>query len=186
MVDKDKIITAVGMILEAIGENPDREGLVDTPDRVARMYTDIFGGLQEDPGKYLECVFQEDHDEMILVKDIPFYSVCEHHLVPFMGKAHVAYIPSGGKVTGLSKLTRVVESVARKPQLQERLTREVADVIMKNLNPLGAAVVVEAEHLCMSMRGVRKPGAKTTTSTMLGLFRTDARTRAEFFSLIKN
>ncbi|WP_434510710.1 GTP cyclohydrolase I FolE [Desulfitobacterium sp. AusDCA] len=185
MIKQEKIREAVLMILEAIGENPEREGLKNTPDRVARMYADIFSGLEEDAGEYLKCVFNEDHDEMILVKDIPFYSICEHHLLPFCGKAHVAYIPIGGKVTGLSKLVRVVESIAKRPQLQERLTQEIADVIMDKLNPQGVAVVVEAEHLCMSMRGIKKPGSKTVTSAMRGLFRKKAETRAEFFALIK-
>ncbi len=185
LIEQAKIKEAVLMILEAIGEDPEREGLKDTPDRVARMYAEIFSGLAEDAGVYLECVFTEEHEEMIVVKDIPFYSTCEHHLVPFIGKAHVAYIPAGGKVTGLSKLARVVESIARRPQLQERLTREIADVIMKKLNPQGVAVVVEAEHLCMSMRGIKKPGSKTVTSAVRGLFRKSAKTRAEFLSLIK-
>ncbi len=184
MIDSGKIIQAVEMILEAIGEDPQREGLKGTPSRVARMYSDIFRGLHESPGKYLECVFHEDHDEMILVRDIPFYSMCEHHLLPFIGTAHVAYIPSDGRVTGLSKLTRVVETIARKPQLQERLTKQINETITESLNPQGVAVVVEAEHLCMSMRGVKKPGAKTVTSSVSGRFRSDARTRSEFFALI--
>ena len=184
MVDKEKIVTAVELILEAIGEDPNREGLLGTPDRVARMYSEIFRGLHESPGDFLECVFHEEHDEMILVRDIPFYSMCEHHLLPFIGTAHVAYIPSDGRVTGLSKLTRVVESIARKPQLQERLTKEINETITEYLKPQGAAVVVNAEHLCMSMRGIKKPGAMTVTSSVSGLFRSDARTRSEFFSLI--
>ncbi|MBU2699712.1 GTP cyclohydrolase I [Sporomusaceae bacterium BoRhaA] len=186
MIDQGKIREAVAMIIEAIGENPAREGLQGTPDRVARMYDEIFGGLEEDPRKYLEVHFNEDHDEMILVKDIPFYSMCEHHFVPFFGKAHVAYIPSNGKITGLSKLARLVESVAKRPQLQERLTREIADIIVECLNPKGVAVVIEAEHICMSMRGVKKPGSKTVTSAVRGLFRKDDKTRAEVFSLINN
>ena len=173
MIDQEKIRTAVEMILEAIGEDPGREGLKGTPDRVARMYADIFRGLHESPGKHMECVFHEEHDEMILVKDIPFYSMCEHHLVPFVGIAHVAYIPRDGRVTGLSKLTRVVDSIAKKPQLQERLTKQINETITEHLKPLGAAIVVEAEHLCMSMRGVKKPGAKTITSSVSGIFRTD-------------
>jgi GTP cyclohydrolase I len=184
MMNQEKIRDAVLMILEAIGEDPEREGLRDTPDRVARMYAEIFRGLGENPAQYLECIFNEEHDEMILVKDIPFHSMCEHHLVPFIGKAHVAYIPRNGKITGLSKLTRVVESFARRPQVQERLTREIADIIMEELNPLGVAVVVEAEHLCISFRGVKKPGTKTVTSAVRGLFRNSAKTRAEFFSLV--
>jgi GTP cyclohydrolase IA len=186
MIDQGKIRAAVAMIIEAIGENPAREGLQGTPDRVARMYDEIFSGLEEDPRKYLEVYFNEDHDEIILVKDIPFYSMCEHHFVPFFGKAHVAYIPSNGKITGLSKLARLVESVAKRPQLQERLTREIADIIVECLNPKGVAVVIEAEHICMSMRGVKKPGSKTVTSAVRGLFRKDDKTRAEVFSLINN
>jgi len=186
MIDQDKIRKAVAMIIEAIGEDPEREGLFDTPDRVARMYAEIFSGLEEDPRKYLEVHFNEDHDEIILVKDIPFYSMCEHHLVPFFGKAHVAYIPENGKITGLSKIARLVESVAKRPQLQERLTREIADILVECLNPQGVAVVIEAEHLCMSMRGIKKPGSKTVTSAVRGIFRKSAKTRAEVLSLIKS
>lgn len=171
-------------MLEAIGEDPDREGLRDTPSRVAQMYADLFRGLHEDIGKPLEVLFSEDHDEMILVRDIWFYSMCEHHLIPFFGKAHVAYIPREGKVTGLSKLARVVEGAARRPQMQERLTSQVADTIKERLNPKGVAVVVEAEHLCMSMRGVQRPGHKTITSAVRGAFRTDEKTRLEAFALM--
>jgi GTP cyclohydrolase I len=184
MIDQEKIQDAVKMIIEAIGENPNREGLRDTPARVARMYAEIFSGLEENPERHLEVSFNEDHDEMILVKDIPFYSMCEHHFVPFLGRAHVAYIPKNGRITGLSKLARLVECTAKRPQLQERLTREIADSIMLRLDPQGVAVVIEAEHLCMSMRGVKKPGALTVTSSVRGIFRRDAKTRAEFFSLI--
>lgn len=184
-VDYDKIESAVRMILEAVGEDPDREGLQDTPARVARMYEEVFQGLHMDPKEYFTVIFSEDHEELVLVKDIPFFSMCEHHLVPFFGKAHVAYIPQGGKVTGLSKLARAVEAVARRPQLQERITTTVADSIMEMLQPHGVVVVVEAEHMCMTMRGVKKPGAKTVTSAVRGVFTNDAPARAEVFSLIK-
>ncbi|MBZ4665709.1 GTP cyclohydrolase I FolE [Mahella sp.] len=185
MVDEQKIERAMRMMIEAIGEDPEREGLKDTPKRVARMYAELFSGIEEDPRKYLEVWFNEDHEEMVLVKDIPFYSMCEHHFLPFVGKAHVAYIPTKGKVTGLSKLARVVESLARRPQLQERLTSQVADILMECLDPQGVVVVIEAEHMCMSMRGVKKPGTTTITSAVRGIFRRDARSRAEAFALIK-
>lgn len=184
-IDQAKIEEAVQMILEAIGEDPTRDGLVDTPKRVARMYAEVFEGMQQDPGQYFDVVFGEDHEELVLVKDIPFFSMCEHHLVPFFGKAHVGYIPRGGRVTGLSKLARAVEAVARRPQLQERITSTVAETIVQKLNPYGVVVVVEAEHMCMSMRGVKKPGAQTVTSAVRGLFEKDAAARAEVFSLIK-
>jgi GTP cyclohydrolase I len=184
-IDMAKIEQAVRMILEAIGENPDRDGLLDTPKRVARMYAEAFEGLYIDEEKYFETVFSEDHEEMVLVKDIPFYSMCEHHLVPFFGKAHVAYIPRGGRVVGLSKLARAVEAVARRPQLQERITSTVADAIVRKLDPQGVVVVIEAEHMCMTMRGVKKPGAKTVTSAVRGIFEKDAAARAEVFSLIR-
>lgn len=183
-IDREKIQQAVRMILEAVGEDPEREGLVETPRRVAAMYEEIFAGLYEDVGNHLEVVFNEGHEEMVLVKDIPFHSMCEHHLLPFHGRAHVAYIPRGGRVTGLSKLARVVEGFARRPQMQERLTSQVADTLMERLRPEGVAVVIEAEHMCMNMRGVNKPGSKTVTSAVRGVFRVDARTRAETFSLI--
>lgn len=173
------------MILEAIGEDPNREGLRETPARVARMYQEIFCGLWDDPERHLETIFTEDHEEMILVKDIPFYSICEHHLLPFFGKAHVAYIPRRGRVTGLSKLARVVEGFAKRPQLQERLTTQIADCIMHRLNPQGVLVVIEAEHMCMTLRGVRKPGSKTVTSAVRGLFQKSEATRAEAMALIK-
>lgn len=185
-VNHAQIEKAVRMILEAVGEDPSREGLLDTPKRVARMYEEIFSGLNEDPKKHFETIFGEDHEELVLVKDIPFYSVCEHHLVPFYGHAHVAYIPKNGKVTGLSKLARAVEAVARRPQLQERITSTVADSIMEKLDPYGVMVIVEAEHMCMTMRGVKKPGAKTVTSAVRGVFAEDARTRSEVLSLIKS
>lgn len=186
MIDKQKIESAVLMILEAIGEDPTREGLLDTPKRVAKMYEEIFSGLHEDPCKHLKVTFTEDHEELVVVKDIPFYSMCEHHLLPFLGRAHVAYIPSNGKITGLSKLARTVETVAKRPQLQERLTSQIAELIMENLNPMGVLVVVEAEHLCMSMRGVKKPGSVTVTSAVRGIFKTKEATRAEAFSLIRS
>lgn len=183
-VDREKIMQAVRMILEAVGEDPDREGLQETPRRVADMYAEIFAGLGADPAAHLQVLFSETHDELILVRHIPFYSLCEHHLVPFFGHAHLAYIPDGGRVTGLSKLARTVEVFARRPQMQERLTSQIADALMEHLRPKGVGVVVEAEHLCMSMRGVAKPGAQTVTSAVRGLLRTDEKTRAEFFSLI--
>ncbi len=186
-MDKEKIKKAVRDILEAIGEDPDREGLIGTPDRIARMYEEIYCGLEEDPKKHLEIFFQDEkHEELVLVKDIPFYSTCEHHLVPFLGKAHVAYIPKGGKLTGLSKLARVVETVARRPQLQERITKTVADSIMEVLQPYGVIVVVEAEHMCMTMRGIKKAGSKTITSAVRGIFEKDVASRAEVMSLINS
>lgn len=186
IVDYEKATTAVRMLLEAIGENPDRPGLVDTPGRVARMYEEVLAGMQDDGGTHLEVIFEEDHDEMVLVRDIGFYSLCEHHMVPFFGTAHVAYIPSEGRVTGLSKLARVVQAYARRLQVQERMTSQIADTMMRHLKPQGAVVVVEAEHMCMSMRGVRQPGAKTITSAVRGVFRTDDATRAEALALIRN
>ncbi len=186
MVDKEKICRAVEMILEAIGENLNREGLRDTPRRVANMYAEVFKGIDQDPKDHLKTCFVEDgHDEMVLVKDIAFYSMCEHHLLPFYGKAHIAYIPAGGRIVGLSKLVRVIDIVARRPQLQERLTSTVADVITEELRPKGVVVVVEAEHLCMSIRGVNKPGAVTVTSAVRGLFRYNPSSREEALSLIK-
>ncbi len=185
MVDQEKIKTAMQMIIEAIGEDPKREGLIDTPKRVAKMYEEIFSGIYEDPKDCMETFFNTDHDEMILVKDISFYSMCEHHFLPFFGKVSVAYIPKDGKITGLSKLARVVDSVSKHPQLQERFTSQIADAIMEALEPDGVAVVVDAEHMCMSMRGIKKPGAKTVTSAVRGIFRRDAKTRSEVFALIK-
>lgn len=183
-IDIPKVQEAIRMILEAIGEDPDREGLRDTPKRVARMYAEIFCGLHNDPSEHLKVQFSEDHEEMVLVKDIPLYSMCEHHLIPFYGKAHVAYIPKGGKVTGLSKLARVVEGFAKRPQLQERLTSQIADSIMDVLCPRGVCVVIEAEHMCMTMRGVKKAGTQTITSAVRGIFKTSQATRAEAFALI--
>lgn len=184
-MDEQKIELAVKMIIEAIGEDPEREGLKETPARVARMYAEIFRGLHEDPEVHLEKIFSEDHNEMVIVKDIPLYSMCEHHLLPFYGKAHVAYIPRKGKVTGLSKLARVVDGYARRPQLQERLTSQIADSIMNCLKAYGVLVVIEAEHMCMTFRGVNKPGSKTITSAVRGGFQKNEATRAEAFSLIK-
>ncbi|WP_010284225.1 GTP cyclohydrolase I FolE [Bacillus timonensis] len=185
-VDYKKIEQAVTMILEAIGEDPKREGLVDTPKRVAKMYAEVFSGLQDDPKEYFRTIFGEEHEELVLVKDIPFFSMCEHHLVPFYGHAHVAYIPKGGKVTGLSKLARAVEAVAKRPQLQERITSTIADSIVETLQPHGVMVVIEAEHMCMTMRGVKKPGAKTVTSAVRGILQKDPAARSEVLSLIKN
>jgi GTP cyclohydrolase I len=184
-VNRAQIEEAVRLILEAIGEDPNREGLLDTPKRVAKMYEEVFGGLNEDPKQHFETIFSEDHEELVLVKDIPFYSMCEHHLVPFFGKAHVAYIPQNGRVTGLSKLARAVEAVAKRPQLQERITSTIADSIMEKLDPHGAMVVVEAEHMCMTMRGVKKPGSKTVTTAVRGVLADDAVARSEVLSLIK-
>lgn len=184
-MDLPKIEKAVTMILEAIGEDPNREGLRDTPRRVGRMYQEVFGGLNENPDDHLERLFTENHEELVLVKDIPLYSFCEHHLLPVYGCAHVAYIPRGNMITGLSKLARVVEGYARRPQLQERLTGQVADAVMRKLQPYGVLVVVEAEHMCMTMRGVNKPGAKTVTSAVRGIFETNAKTRMEALFLIK-
>jgi GTP cyclohydrolase I len=185
VVDIPKIEKAIRMVLEAVGEDPDRPGLKGTPGRVAKMYKEIFCGLREDPRKHLEKIFMEDHKEMVLVKDIPMYSICEHHLLPFFGMAHVAYIPREGRVTGLSKLARVVEGYSKRPQLQERLTTQIADAIVSELNPQGVLVVVEAEHMCMTLRGVRKPGSKTVTSAVRGLFERSEATRAEALALIK-
>ncbi|HWJ78104.1 MAG TPA: GTP cyclohydrolase I FolE [Niallia sp.] len=176
---------AIRLLLEAIGEDPNREGLVDTPKRVAKMYQEVFAGLSIDPKEYFETVFHEEHEELVLVKDIPFYSMCEHHLVPFYGIAHVAYIPQGGRVAGLSKLARTIEVVAQRPQLQERITSTVANTIMEMLEPQGVMVIVEAEHMCMTMRGVKKPGAKTVTTAVRGIFETDNNKRAEILSLVK-
>jgi GTP cyclohydrolase IA len=183
-INRAQIEEAVRLILEAVGEDPNREGLLDTPKRVAKMYEEVFSGLTINPKEYFETIFSEDHEELVLVKDIPFYSMCEHHLVPFHGIAHVAYIPKDGKVAGLSKLARVVEAVSRRPQLQERITSTVADTIMETLEPHGVMVVVEAEHMCMTMRGVKKPGAKTVTSAVRGVFVTDSNARREILSYI--
>ncbi len=179
-VDQPRIVAAVREILGAIGEDPDRDGLVETPERVARMYAEICAGLHQDPCAHLATTFDAGHDEMVMVRDIPLYSLCEHHLIPFLGSASVAYIPNNtGRVTGLSKLARLVDGYAKRPQVQERLTKQIADAIEESLEPRGVLVVIEAEHLCMSMRGVRKPGATTVTSSVTGIFRKNAATRAE-------
>ncbi len=184
-IDLPRIRRAVVEILAAIGEDPDRDGLVDTPARVARMYAEIFSGLREEPGRHLSVTFEANHDEMVMVTDIDVFSVCEHHLVPWFGHAHVAYIPGfEGRITGLSKLVRLVEGFARRPQVQERLTTQVAEAIEAALAPRGVLVVVEAEHLCMSMRGVRKPGARTVTSAVRGVFRDSVATRSEAMGFI--
>lgn len=185
VIDIPKIETAVRMLLEAIGEDPEREGLKGTPERVGRMYEEVFRGIAEDPSEHLQVLFTESHDEMVLVKDIPLYSMCEHHLLPFYGRAHVAYIPRKGKITGLSKLARVVEGFATRPQLQERLTTQIADSIHEKLQPWGVIVVIEAEHFCMTMRGIRKPGSLTVTSAVRGIFETNPASRAEALALIK-
>jgi GTP cyclohydrolase I len=183
-VDHARIAAAVREILLAVGEDPDREGLRDTPDRVARMYAEMFAGLHKDPASLLKKSFVEKYDEMVLVKDITFDSMCEHHLLPFFGKAHIAYIPNG-RIVGLSKLPRVVEMVARRPQVQERMTEEIADLVMNQLGAQGVGVVIEAAHTCMAIRGVRKPGSVCTTSAMRGIFRANLTTRSEFLSLIR-
>lgn len=184
-MDREKIMEGVRLMLEGMGEDPTREGLIETPRRVADMYAEIFAGLEQDPAEHFCVTFNEGHQEMVLVRDIPLYSVCEHHLVPFMGRAHVAYVPGKhGRICGLSKLARVVDVFARRPQVQERLTSQIAETIVEYLDPAGVIVVIEAEHLCMSMRGVQKPGAITTTSAVRGIFERSAATRAEAMSLI--
>jgi GTP cyclohydrolase I len=185
-MDRSRIEEGVRLILEGIGEDPAREGLVDTPRRVASMYEEVFSGLGQDPAEHFTVTFNEGHQEMVLIRDIPLYSVCEHHLVPFLGTAHVAYIPGKhGRICGLSKIARVVDVFAKRPQVQERLTSQIADTLLEQLDPTGVLVVIEAEHLCMSMRGVRKPGTVTTTSAVRGIFERNAATRAEAMSLIK-
>jgi GTP cyclohydrolase IA len=184
IIDRGRIEKAVREIIEALGENPDREGLIETPERVAAFYAEVFDGLHRDPGDVVDAFFGEEHyQEIVMVREIPFYSMCEHHFVPFHGQAHVAYIPKG-RVTGLSKLARLVEGFARRPQMQERLTAQVADALTERLEPLGVMVVVEAEHLCMSMRGVKKPGATTVTSAVRGIMESQPATRAEAMSLL--
>ena len=185
-VDVKRVEAAVTEILIAIGEDVGRDGLLNTPRRVASMYEELFSGLHDDPARHLEVTFAAEHDEMVMVRDIPFASLCEHHLVPFLGKAHVAYIPAeDGRITGLSKLARLVDGYARRLQVQERMTTEIADAIDKVLAPRGVLVVIEAEHLCMSMRGVKKPGTVTVTSSVRGLFRSDVATRAEAMQFIR-
>ena len=186
MVNQDKIKLAMASMIEAIGENPLREGIKDTPRRVAEMYTELFSGLDADPKAELAVDFREGYEEMVILRDIPFYSMCEHHLLPFYGIAHVGYIPSpGGRVVGVSKLARVVEICARRPQLQERMTQQIADAIFEALQPIGVAVVIQAEHLCMVMRGIKKPGTTVITSSVRGNFRSKVATRSEFLSLIQ-
>ncbi|MDD5477330.1 MAG: GTP cyclohydrolase I FolE [Candidatus Omnitrophica bacterium] len=184
-MNKIKIEKAVRQILEAIGEDPKRKDLLDTPRRVAQMYEEIFSGIKQDPEKELEVILDQKHHEIILLRDIPLYSVCEHHLLPFLGKANIAYIPKNGRVTGLSKLARIVDILARRPQVQERLTTQIAEIVMSKLKPLGVMVVIEAEHLCMSMRGVRKPGTMTVTSAVRGIFKENEKTRSEALALMR-
>ena len=184
-MDMEKIQEGVRLILEGVGEDPEREGLKKTPARVAKMYAECFAGLYENPAEFFETTFDEHHEEMVLVRDIPFYSMCEHHLAPFFGKAHVAYIPAkDGHICGLSKLARLVDTFAKRPQVQERLTSQLADTLIEQLHAQGVIVVIEAEHLCMSMRGIKKPGSRTTTSAVRGIFQRDQATRAEALSLI--
>ncbi len=183
-MDKKKIKKAVKMILEAIGEDLGREGLLDTPERVADMYGEIFAGIKQKPSDVIKVFRAEEHDEMVILKDIPFYSVCEHHMMPFFGMAHIAYVPRGNKLLGLSKLARIVEIFAKRLQLQERMTTQVADTIMKAISPLGVLVIAEAEHLCTTMRGVKKPGSRMVTSAIRGIFRKNESTRKEALSLI--
>jgi len=185
-MDKKKIENAVRDILGAIGEDPKKKDLLDTPRRVAEMYEEIFSGIHQDPEKELEVVLDQKHNEIILLKGIPLYSVCEHHLLPFLGRAHIAYIPSEGRVTGLSKLARVVDILAKRPQVQERLTTQIAEIIMSKLKPKGCMVIIEAEHMCMSMRGIKKPGVLTVTSAVRGIFQKNEKTRAETLALIKS
>jgi GTP cyclohydrolase I len=182
-MDREVIQESVRAILQAIGEDPRREGLIGTPRRIADMYEEIFWGLTQDPAAVLQVGFEEGHQEMVIIKDIPFYSMCEHHLLPFHGIAHVGYVPQG-RVVGISKLARVVDILARRPQLQERLGSQIADVIMSTLEPVGVGVVIAAEHLCMTMRGIKKPGSKMVTSAMRGVFLEDYKTRSEFLTLI--
>jgi len=184
-MDREKIEQGIRLVLEGIGEDPMREGLIDTPRRVAEMYSEVFAGLEADPSEHFCVTFNEGHQEMVLVRDIALYSMCEHHLVPFLGVAHVAYVPGKhGRICGLSKLARVVDVFARRPQVQERMTSQIADTIVEHLDPAGVIVVIEAEHLCMSMRGVRKPGSQTVTSAVRGIFESNPATRAEAMSLI--
>ena len=187
MVDEPKIKKAVTAIITAIGEDPKREGLAETPRRVAEMYTEIFAGMSMNPSEELKVGYELGHREMVILKDIPFYSMCEHHLLPFFGVVHIGYLPdAAGRVVGISKLARVVEIFARRPQIQERMTTNIADDIMGGLNPSGVAVVVQAEHLCMVMRGIKKPGSNVVTSAIRGIFSRKAASRAEFFSLIQS
>ena len=184
-MDTERIEAAVKELLLAVGEDPDRPGLVETPARVARMYGEVFGGLEKDPRQFIKVFDEARDDELVIVKDIPLYSMCEHHLLPFTGHANIAYLPKNGKIIGLSKLARIVDCYARRPQVQERLTGQVADFLMEELDPMGVAVIIEAEHLCMTMRGARAAGAITETSALRGVIRSDARTRAEVMALLK-
>lgn len=183
-MDKKKIENAVRNILEAVGENPNRPGLLETPRRVANMYEEMFSGLTEDPKQHLKFFDEKSNDEMVIVRDIPFASMCEHHLLPFVGKAHIAYIPNENKIIGLSKIARIVDNFAKKPQVQERLTHDIADFLYKEMNAKGVAVIMEAEHMCMSIRGAKASGSKTQTSALRGVIRSDARTRAEALALL--
>ncbi len=187
MIDQDEIRKAITSIIKAIGEDPKREGLIDTPKRVAEMYAELFDGLDKNPREELMVGFEEGYREMVILKDIPFYSMCEHHLLPFYGVTHIGYIPdASGRVVGASKLARVVEIVARRPQLQERMTAQIADSIVAGMNPTGVGVVIQAEHLCMIMRGIKKPGSTIVTSAVRGSFQSKSKTRAEFFSLLQS
>lgn len=183
-MDKKKIENAVRDILEAVGEDPNRPGLLETPRRVANMYEEMFSGLTEDPKQHLKFFDEKSNDEMVIVRDIPFASMCEHHLLPFVGKAHIAYIPNENKIIGLSKIARIVDNFAKKPQVQERLTHDIADFLYKEMNAKGVAVIMEAEHMCMSIRGAKASGSKTQTSALRGVIRSDARTRAEALALL--
>lgn len=183
--DLEKIARGVKLILEGVGEDPKRTGLKETPRRVARMFSEILGGVRENPARHLRVIQGEKHDEMVLIKNIPLYSMCEHHLLPFAGIAHIAYIPKGGRIVGLSKIARVVDNLSRRLQVQERLTKQIADLIMEHLKPLGVMVVIEAEHMCMSMRGAKKPKSITVTSALRGSFRTHSATRSEAMILIR-
>ena len=187
MIDEAEIRKAVTAIIKAIGDDPERPGLVDTPQRVAEMYAELFMGIDIDPKEELTVGFEEGHRDMVILRDIPFYSMCEHHLLPFYGVAHIGYIPNtDGRIIGISKLARVVEIIARRPQLQERMTSQIADAIANGIRPEGVAVVVQAEHLCMVMRGIKKPGSAIVTSVVRGIFRSKSKTRAEFFSLLQS
>ncbi len=183
--DLEKIARGVKLILEGVGEDPKRAGIKETPRRVARMFSEILGGMRENPARHLRVIQGEKHDEMVLIKNIPLYSMCEHHLLPFAGVAHIAYIPKGGRIVGLSKIARVVDNLSRRLQVQERLTKQIADLIMEHLKPLGVMVVIEAEHMCMSMRGAKKPKSLTVTSALRGSFRTHSATRSEAMILIR-